>query len=252
MILVLVLGVGASFAADSNQTDMQASDDTDTVVSITETDTVSSNNDNVISVNENSGETLGATTGTFTELSQLINESGGNLKLQKDYVYNSATDSAFKNGIPINRDIDITINGLTNTIDGNGEARIFDVIGGNVKLMDITFKNSVSTSSKGAVYWSGSNGELLRCTFTNNTDTNYGALYWTGTSGIISDCTFRNNHATNYGAVCLNVEETKMTGCTFENNYATTNYGALEELKHILKFHHGLLQTIMLQIMVVR
>ena len=52
MLLVLVLGVGASFAADSNQTEIQASDDTDTVVSITETDAVSSNdNDTVISVN---------------------------------------------------------------------------------------------------------------------------------------------------------------------------------------------------------
>ena len=208
-----------SVSAASESDDLQVTNDTDTV---------STGEDAVVSVDD-SGEVLGDA-GTFTELSQLINDSTGNLKLQKNYVYNSATDSAFKNGILINRTIDLTINGLTNSIDGNGEARIFNVISGNVKIMDLTFKNSVSTSSQGAVYWTGSNGELLRCTFTNNIDTNYGALNYNGADGKITDCTFTENYATtNGGAVLLQngATDVVMSGCTFERNYALQDYGAL-------------------------
>ena len=225
MLLVLVLGISASFAADTNQTDLQASDDTDTVVSITETDTVSSNDDEVYSAG-NDSDVLSATAGSFTELSTLINSSTtGSITLEKDYIYDSATDGAFVNGITIDRTI--SIDGAGKAINGNNAARIFNVYGNNVLIRDVNFINGYTTGNTGAVNWYGANGYLVSSLFQDNVAKNYGALYWSGTSGTISGCTFTQNHATaNYGAAFIDVIEAKMNGCTFNNNYAV-NYGAL-------------------------
>jgi len=142
MLLVLVLGVGASFAADSNQTGLQASDDTDTVVSISGTNTVSSNdNDSSLSSDINilntttvgsntdlvvndankqnkllsstNGEMLSDSIYNWEDLANQIN-TDGNLK-GNYYQYNS-TDS----GIPINITNKV-IDGQGATIDGNAQ-----------------------------------------------------------------------------------------------------------------------------------
>ena len=201
MLLVLVLGVGASFAADTNQTEIQASDDTDTVVSISETDTVSSNdNDTVISVNENSGETLGATTGTFTELDSLISSNyGKTLTLTQDYAYNS--DYGKTTGIVISDAITIDGQGIY-TLDGGSLSRIFQITGANVVIKNINFKNgyySGTNNGGGAILWSGSYGKLTKCNFTNcttkagSTSTGGGAVYWSGTRGNLTYSIFKNN-----------------------------------------------------------
>ena len=228
MLLVLVLGVGASFAADSNQTHIQASDDTDTVVSIGETDTVSSNDDEVYSAG-NDSDALSATAGSFTELSTLINSSTtGSITLDKDYTYNSATDSAFVGGIIINRTI--SIDGAGKTINGNNAARIFNVYGSNVLIRDVNFVNGNSTTETGAIYWEGANGYLVSSIFKNNVAKSYyGAVYWKGTYGKISNCIFEENYAgssSGAAAISVSAKGTILSSCTFKKNHAS-DYGAL-------------------------
>ena len=154
MLLVLVLGVGASFAADSNQTDLQASDDTDMVVSITETDTVSiDENTTIINVDGDSSEKLTAT-GDRDELRTLIEDNYGNeISLDKDYLFTSGTNHA---GIAIASPI--TINGNGHIIDAAQTGRIFQITAQNVILKNITLQNGKDYT--GSVVWSNSDIDM--------------------------------------------------------------------------------------------
>ena len=219
------MSISASFAADVNQTNTMQTSNDDTVVSSEETTTLSSSDENVYSAGSDS-EKLSATSGSFKDLSTLINSSTtGSITLDKNYTYNSATDSAFVNGITI--DNSISIDGAGFTINGNDEARIFNVYGSNVLLRDVNFINGYTTGNTGAVNWYGANGYLFSSTFKNNAAENYGALYWNSVGGTISGVTFTENHATsNYGAAFIDANEVKMINCVFTVNYAV-NYGAL-------------------------
>jgi len=231
MLLVLVLGVGASFAADSNQTDLQASDDTDIVVSISETDTVSSNdNDTVISVNENSGETLGATTGTFTQLQALINSNyGKTLTLTQDYAY----DTAFGKTSGMTITSAITIDGQGKySIDGKSLSRIFYVTGTNVILNNIKFYNGSYPQEGGAILWNGNYGILNNSYFEKNYVTagqDGGAVSWHARYGTITYCTFIDNHCDvksgDGGGLAYWGSDGYIAHCYFERNSGMPDVG---------------------------
>ena len=76
-------------------------------------------------------------TGDFAELNGEISsiETGGNLTLNKDYAY-SSDDSDYRDGIKITQD-NIMIDGDGHTIDGKGQARIFNISSNNVTLKNI-------------------------------------------------------------------------------------------------------------------
>ncbi len=230
MLLVLVLGVGASFAADSNQTDLQASDDTDAVVSISETDTVSSNDNNtVISVNENSGETLGATTGTFTELQSLVNSNyGKTLTLTQDYAYNANFGTT---GIQITSAITIDGQGIY-TLDGKSASRIMTISGANVIIKNVKFVNGAYSTEGGAIRWGGNYGTLTGCTFQNNKVTGQGdggAVNWFGLYGEVSYCNFTKNYANvpsgDAGGLAYWAGHGIIKNCRFEGNQARPSVG---------------------------
>ena len=76
--------------------------------------------------------------GTFTALQEKINNAGAGstINLENDYKY----DEGFrKEGISINKELTIDGNGYT--IDGNNEARIFEILSNDVTVRNIKFIN---------------------------------------------------------------------------------------------------------------
>lgn len=178
--------------------------------------------------------------GTFDELAALINNSEGIVCLETDYEFTSGQNK----GIIIDKSI--VIDGCGHTLDGKKLSRMFNVTADNVTIRNINFINGncfgryfSRNVGGGAIYWTGSNGRLEMCNFTNNTgwgveddpfdgeesvvDENGtvihvirvrpmgakinegGAVVWNGTNGIVSKCIFTRN-SVGYpnlgGAIC--------------------------------------------------
>ena len=213
------MSISASFAADVNQTNNVQTSNDDTVVS--------SSDENVYSAGSDS-EKLSATSGSFKDLSTLINSSTtGSITLDKNYTYNSDTDSAFVNGITINKTI--SIDGAGYTINGNNQARIFWITetANNVLIRDVIFINGNDNGAhSAAIKWYGDNGYLVASTFKNNVATgNTGAISWYGAYGTITGCTFKENSAKESGAIYTSGTEIKISSCIFDSNHATLNRG---------------------------
>ena len=235
MLLVLVLGVSASFAADSNQTEIQASDDTDTVVSISETDAVSSNdNDSSLSsqVNILNTTSVGADNGISATLGSnddlVVNDvdkqnellTSSNSEMLSDSIYNWEdlanqinTDGNLKgnyyqytstdSGIPINITNKV-IDGQGATIDGNAQQYPF-ASSGNLTLKNINFINILSTNTHNAATHEG--GVIL---FSLNS-----------CNIIIENCNFTNIKRTLNGAGVLGIpggRNVTIKNCNFKDS----------------------------------
>ena len=147
-----------------------------------------------------------------------INGNADNdIYLESDYKYSDG-DGGFKDGIVINRDVNIYGNG--HTIDGNKNARIFKINGGNVVFYNITFvKGYTATYDSGGAI--NGNCKAINCTFYDNHAAFGGAMY----GGSAVNCIFRYNDAQFY------IDEVEFGGggamhsgsavnCTFLSNYA--------------------------------
>ena len=179
--------------------------------------------------------------GSFEELQYLVNitPEGGILVLDKDYEFINGTNK----GVLVSKSI--TIDGAGHTLNGNHLSRMFNVTAGNVTIKNINFVNGNAfgryggIAGGGAIYWSGANGFLENCNFTNNTGSGIeddpfdkeeiiidenghkihvirfrpmgakvnegGAIVWNGTDGVVSNCIFRNNNVgyPNYGGAII-------------------------------------------------
>ena len=88
--------------------------------------------------------------GNFTSLQTEINEVGKGIEITQDYIYDNSTDFGLKNGILVNK-TNFTINGNGHTVDGAGQARIFN-IQGNVTLLNIKIINGFNNEMGGAIF----------------------------------------------------------------------------------------------------
>lgn len=175
-------------------------------------------------------------TATLTILSQEINSydstrddlwntiyyssSGSLIKLNNDISYYSGSSS-----ISISKQL--TIDGRGHTIDAK-DSRIFSISGNNVVLKNIIFEDASYYGNGGAIYWSGSYGKLINCTFINNdASDNGGAVYWYGSNGNMTGCTFINNSANNGGAVYWSGSYGNIDNCNFNSNDAFNQGGSL-------------------------
>ena len=167
----------------------------------------------------NSEDMLGEGEGNFTELQKLIDAHyGRDLTLNKSYICNGEGQ--------ININGPITIHGNGNTLNGNIQARIFNVNASDVVIQDIVFTNGADTTG-GAVYWTGENGKLTNCNFTNNTAYDGGAVYWKDNNGTLTNCNFTTNNANqNGGAIYWASDNGTLSNCNFTNNTADKNGGA--------------------------
>ena len=172
LVLVLIFGVGVSFAADTNQADTLHAINNDTAVSVSDSDAVSiTYDDNSSSVNDNAlrssnDDKLSDSAGSFSELSTLIKgiETGGTLTLEKNFEYDSSSDS------PLLINKAITIDGNGYNIKGNDIGTLISVTGNNVILKNLKFTDTGSNCDQ-IIYWSGDDGQIINLYFYNITST---------------------------------------------------------------------------------
>ena len=163
-------------------------------------------------------------TASFTDLADEISNSSDKLILKMNYTYNSSKDSAFVNGIVINKD-NFVIDGQGYTINGDYKASIFIITGNNVTLKNIIFTNASSRDDGGAVYFN-KNGTVINCNFTENiAGENGGAVYFNGTA-LIKDSTFIYNAANKNGGAVYGNDDVIIGNSKFYGNEAM-NAGAI-------------------------
>lgn len=216
-LIILLFAIPSVLAGDAEDT-VIANDNSD-VLEITNQDIDEIQNDELLTEGEAK---------TFSDLNNAINgNSDSEVYLDSDYNYSSVSDSGFKSGITINRNV--TVNGNGHTIDAKKSARIFQVNSSNVTFINITFLNgnihkdtyAYQTLGGGAI-----NGKctVINCTFIGNSADYAGAIKGgTGTTAI--NCTFKNNLATSSNGGAL--YEGNAINCTFEGNTAKKNGGAI-------------------------
>lgn len=100
-------------------------------------------------------------------------------------------NSTFKEGIEIKSD-NVVIDGNGHTIDGKGKTRLFNVLGKNVILRNINFKNGFSKEYGGAIRVAGE-CRLVNCTFENNHAKKGGDDISNGSELYVCHCKFLTN-----------------------------------------------------------
>ena len=212
VFIICFIGISAVSAEDNatdNITESHDSNDID-IISMKDEDNINSSYDDVLS-----------DSGTYSNLNNKITgaSTGETVYLYNNYTLTSGYSTS---GISISKKI--TLDGKGYTIDARNNCRIFSVSGANVVLKNIVFKNAYYSGNGGAVYWSGSSGSIINCTFENDYSNYGGAVYWSSSSGKITDSTFIGNYANyNGGAVYWSSSGGSLINCTFENDYS--NYG---------------------------
>ena len=130
-------------------------------------------------------EQLSIDNADFTNLADEINKSSNakEIKLTQDYIFNPSNDEKHINGIDIEID-NFIIDGQGHTINGNKQARIFNIKSDNVVLKNINLINGFTNEHGGSVYWTGENGTIINSNFKDNYASRYGgavSFKWTGT-----------------------------------------------------------------------
>ena len=164
--------------------------------------------------------------GTFTALQKIISFTPENrvLNLEKDYIYNPATDSAITTGITISKPI--TIKGKNHKIDAQKSVRIF-VVEQDASFELINFVNGKVASGKGGgvIFNQGGACAFYNCSFINNVAGSGGVLYnsKSNVNNQFDLCIFENNSATNGGVIYEGLVH--CNDCIFINNSATSAGG---------------------------
>ena len=201
ILLLLILSISsanAENATDSNTISLQSNNDMDI------------DSDNSMLESSISNETtLTDSPKTFTDLQNLIDTNDGTIDLQYDYKYDSVNDgSALLKGVVINKSI--TLNGAGHYVDGSYLARIFNISADNVVVKNLMLTNGYKQNNLNAsgICWTGNNGLLESCNFTNlyQKDTPRSQIngwsfengwarglcvHYSGSNFIINDCTFK-------------------------------------------------------------
>lgn len=189
-------------------------------------------------VNSDDGEVLTDSPKNFTYLNSVINSNNdSNIYLGNDFQFDENSDTDFKDGVVINRSVNIFGNG--HIIDALNKSRIFNIVADNVFINGITFVNGNSYNG-GAI--SGHSYGVIQCTFKSNHADNYGGALF---NGYAENCRFENNYAP-YGGAIYNgsslgstfesnhasyagaIYDTYAKNCEFSYNYATYTSGAME------------------------
>jgi len=167
--------------------------------------------------------------GTFTELQTLITNAtapSGEVPiiiLDKDYKYDSTTDSSLTNGISITKNITIIGNG--HIIDGNNSTRAFLGQARCIwELNDLTIQNcAIEEGNGGAICLTNNNNSTINnCILKNNNSTYSGGAIYANDDCIlnITDCTFDSNTVEDGmgGALYVYDSQLNIIGSTVINN----------------------------------
>ena len=164
--------------------------------------------------------------GNFTDLNELISQSGNELILDKNYKFNSSADKDI-DGFTISKD-NYVVDGKGHTVDGSGQVRIFIFTGSNITLKNINIINANGTNGPAAFF--NSLAMIDNCSFINNSASDKGGAIFINNS--VSNCkidsTFIYNNAKNGGALYFNGQTTNVTiNGYYENNQASRGAGVM-------------------------
>ena len=162
MLILLLIVLSISSANAENATDTNT-------LSLQSNNNIAVDSDNTVLESTVSNETvLADPPKTFTDLQNLIDTNDGTIDLQYDYKYDSAADgSVLLKGVTINKAI--TLNGAGHYVDGNYLARILNINADNVVIKNLKLTNGFKQNNLNGsgIYWTGNNGLLESCNFTN-------------------------------------------------------------------------------------
>ena len=187
-------------------------------------------------------------TGSFKDLKDEMTAtpSGGELKLKRNYEYNSTTDTGnvgIYTSVVISKPI--TIDGDGHTIDAKNSKYVFNIASvSDITLKNIVFKNGYSSGNGGVINAGGAhNLKIINCTFLDCiAGTHGGAVFLSQSRNVTFDsCDFINNAAnetlsTRGGAIYwIYAEGGTMSNCNFIHNNA--DYGGAVYIEYANGIH---------------
>jgi len=250
IFMIFLCGVSAISAAsdDTMNMTMYEQDSDMESISVNEADTLKSASDNeVIRSAEDANDILtvskentlqkssdkSKSTGTFTDLKKLIDGAKDKLTLTKNYTYNPTVDKDLSSGILISKSLELNGNGMT--INGNKEARIFQIDGDDVKITGLTLINAYIDTFGGAIYWDGKDGSIENSTFINNRGQSGAAIMVRNGKITIEGNRFENNIAEKRaGAIMVVGFHARINNNIFKNNHA--RYGESDDASVYSKY----------------
>lgn len=153
----------------------------------------------------------------FKYLDELIHSGVKVVVLDSDIVLGADEESRYSYGIELDVD-DLIIEGNDHKIDALNRSGIFRIIGDNVQLRNIVFKNA-NAENGSAIYNFGNSLSCINCIFnSNSSDGKGGAVFNDSKSLKVEGCTFVSNSAScgdaiyNYNASLLCID------CSFNDN----------------------------------
>ena len=149
-------------------------------------------------------------TNSIDDFSNHINDVENDTVIELDNDYVADSDYYFEITKPV------TINGNNHTIDLNGFKVSLNVISDKVVFNNLNFINGNDSTTDSFITWSGNNGAINNCRFTNN---NGSAIQWFGNHGSITDSEFTNSRAS-VSTLYWSGEFAKISNCKFINNTA--------------------------------
>ena len=194
----MLFSINSVSASDTND-NLQANDNSD-IIGASDTNS-GVNISNELSISDSNGDVLGSgednklqdSTSSYSNLAYLIKLTDDEVVLTQDYTYSESEDSSYAStGITISKN-NFVIDGAGHTIDGNWLAKTFTITGNNVTLKNLKITHCVES-----ITWSGDNGNLIKCNFTDNIHNNSASgnrgsgIYWSGSNAYVSNCIFNN------------------------------------------------------------
>ena len=168
---------------------------------------------------------------SFSDLQNLVDNSTDTLELSDDYTFQSDDSNE---GIEISHS-NVTINGNNHILDGQGSARIFNIMDSNVCLENINFING-NYENGGAIYVENSYILIRNCTFSNNNATSGGAIYMYDSNAQINNSIFVENSANTGAAIFFDYitdYDILILNSVFNDN-AADEYFAVDENGRVL------------------
>ena len=217
----MLLSLSCVCAAEDSQVDdnatLEIDDAVDAILTDSAVDTLNAE------IDDAADGILTANAANYKTLNTEVNSATNELKLTKDYAYDSKKDKDFVDGIQIRKD-NFVLDGQGHTIDGRNIAKVFEVDGYNITIRNINFINGHSGSG-GAIHFNNISGLIENCNFTNNYATNLGGALCIVGQGIVRNCIFKDNSAQRMGGAVCSSNANKIINCTFIGNIADNGGG---------------------------
>lgn len=167
----------------------------------------------------------------FDYLNRLIIKAQSSLVLDCDITFHPTEQNFFEGGIELSEDIVIDGNG--HTIDAADMSRVFFIMGVNVTLKNIVFKNGryfrsffdTSTNGGGAILaLPGSSLTIENCEFIDNTSReSAGAIFNKGNPLKITGTAFTNNSCRGSGGCVDSNSGLDIINCSFNDSFSRYN-----------------------------